>query len=71
MLLAMLGLGLQNPLIEATRIVWEGKSKKVRILYWRRDKGGSIQSSARHVKPRMKERGPPRKAKYYLVTDRD
>ena len=30
---------------------------------------GSIQSSARHVESCMKERGPSRKAKYYLVTD--
>ena len=30
---------------------------------------GSIQSSARHEESRMKERGPSRKAKYYLVTD--
>ena len=37
----------------------------MRKLNWR----GSIQSSARHVKSRMKERGPSRKAKYYLVTD--
>ena len=28
-----------------------------------------IQSSARHEKSRMNERGPSRKAKYYLVTD--
>ena len=30
---------------------------------------GSIQSSARHGKSRMKTGGPPPKAKYYLVTD--
>jgi len=30
---------------------------------------GSIRSSARHVKSRMKIGGPPPKAKYYLVTD--
>ncbi len=31
---------------------------------------GGIQSTTGHVKPCGKERGPPRKAKYYLVTDR-
>ena len=31
---------------------------------------GRIQSTARHVKPCRKRRGPPRKAKYYPVTDR-
>ena len=30
-----------------------------------------IQSSTRHEKSRMKERRPFRKAKYYLVTDRE
>ena len=33
MLLAILGLGLHNLLIESIRIVWKGKSKKVKILY--------------------------------------
>ena len=28
-----------------------------------------IPSSARPVKPGVKQRGPPRKAKYFLVTD--
>ena len=31
---------------------------------------GRIQSTAGHVKPGRKIRGPPRKAKYYPVTDR-
>ena len=30
-----------------------------------------IPSSARHVKPGVNSRGPPRKAKYYLTTDSD
>ena len=30
---------------------------------------GRIQSTTRHVKPCGNERGPPRKAKYSLVTD--
>ena len=53
------------------RITWEGKSKKVKILYQRQSGDGSIQSSTRHEKSRMKKWGPPHKAKYYLVTDRD
>ena len=40
-------------------------------VYERRVKVSRIQSSARHEESRMKERGPSRKAKYYLVTDRD
>ena len=40
-------------------------------VYERKVKVSRIQSSARHEKSRMKERGPSRKAKYYLVTDRD
>lgn len=35
----------------------------------RKVKTSGIQSSARHEKSRMNERGPSRKAKYYLVTD--
>ena len=38
-------------------------------VYERKVKVSRIQSSARHEKSRMKERGPSRKAKYYLVTD--
>ena len=34
-------------------------------------KRGSIQSSARHEKSRTNVRRPFRKAKYYLVTDRE
>ena len=40
-------------------------------VYEKRAEVSRIQSSARHEKSRMKERGPSRKAKYYLVTDRD
>ena len=35
----------------------------------RRVEVSGIQSSTRHEKSRMKERGPSRKVKYYLVTD--
>ena len=35
----------------------------------RKVRASGIQSSTRHEKSRMKERGPSRKAKYYLVTD--
>ncbi len=38
-------------------------------VYERKVKASGIQSSTRHEKSRMKERGPSRKAKYYLVTD--
>ena len=40
-------------------------------VYERKVKVSRIQSSARHEESRMKERGPSRKAKYYLVTDSD
>ena len=33
------------------------------------DGGGCIPSSMGHVKSRVNQRGPPRKAKYYCVTD--
>ena len=33
--------------------------------------GSEIQSSTGHVEPCVNERRPLRKAKYYLVTDRD
>ena len=35
----------------------------------RKVRTSGIQSSTRHEKSRMNERGPSRKAKYYLVTD--
>ena len=40
-------------------------------VYERKVKVSKFQSSARHEESRMKERGPSRKAKYYLVTDSD
>ena len=40
-------------------------------VYERKAKTSGIQSSTRHVESRMNKRGPSRKAKYYLVTDRD
>ena len=41
---------------------WKSSKRKI-------SKRGSIQSSARHEKSRMKMWGPSHKAKYYLVTD--
>ena len=38
-------------------------------VYERKVRASGIQSSTRHEKSRMNERGPSRKAKYYLVTD--
>ena len=38
-------------------------------VYERKVKVSEFQSSTRHEKSRMNERGPSRKAKYYLVTD--
>ena len=38
-------------------------------VYEKQTEVSRIQSSARHEKSRMKERGPSRKAKYYLMTD--
>ena len=40
-------------------------------VYERKVEISGIQSSTRHEKSRMNKRGPSRKAKYYLVTDRD
>ena len=67
-----MGFGLQHTIYKSSRNVLgkhtiEGESP----VYERRVKVSRIQSSARHEKSRMKERGPSRKAKYYLVTDRD
>ena len=49
---------LEKPTIEGESPVSE---RKVEV--------SGIQSSTRHEKSRMKERGPSRKAKYYLMTD--
>ena len=38
-------------------------------VYERKVEVSGFQSSTRHEKSRMNERGPSRKAKYYLVTD--
>ena len=67
-----MGFGLQYTIYNPSRSVLEkhtigGESP----VYERRVQVSRIQSSARHEKSRMKERGPSRKAKYYLVTDRD
>ena len=67
-----MGLGLQYTVCKFSRNVLgkhtiEGESP----VYEKRAEVSRIQSSARHEKSRMKERGPSRKAKYYLVTDRD
>ena len=67
-----MGFGLRYTIYNSSRNVLEehtieGESP----VYERRVKVSRIQSSARHEESRMKERGPSRKAKYYLVTDRD
>jgi hypothetical protein len=49
---------------------WEDLPKSVRATYTKRPKGSSIQSTTGHEKPCGNERGPPRKAKYYPLTDR-
>ena len=38
-------------------------------VYEKQAEVSRFQSSTRHEKSRMNERGPSRKAKYYLVTD--
>ena len=53
--------------IDLGRSTKEGESP----VYENREKARYIRSSARHEKSRMKERRPFRKAKYYLVTDRE
>ena len=65
-----MGLGLQYTINNSSRNVLgkhtiEGESP----VYERKVRTSGIQSSARHEKSRMNERGPSRKAKYYLVTD--
>ena len=67
-----MGFGLQCTIYKSSRNVLgkhtiDGESP----VYEKRAEVSRIQSSARHEKSRMKERGPSRKAKYYLVTDRD
>ena len=67
-----MGLGLQYTIYKSSRNVLEkhtieGESP----VYERQVEVSRIQSSARHEKSRMKERGPSRKAKYCLVTDSD
>ena len=65
-----MGLGLQYTICKFSRNVLgkhtiEGESP----VYERKVEVSGIQSSTRHEKSRMTERGPSRKAKYYLVTD--
>ena len=60
-----MGFGLRDTIYKSSRNVLgkhtiEGESP----VYERRVKVSRIQSSARHEKSRMKERGPSRKAKY-------
>ena len=67
-----MGFGLQHAIYKFSRSVLEkhtieGESP----VYEKRVKASSIQSSARHEKSRMNERGPSRKAKYFLVTNSD
>ena len=51
--------------------VWKDKPKKVTVLYAKSEEGRGHQSSTGHVKPGVKQGGPPPKAKYYLLTDRE
>ena len=65
-----MGFGPQQTINNSSRNVLEkhtigGESP----VYERKVEVRGIQSSTRHEKSRMKERGPSRKAKYYLVTD--
>ena len=67
-----MGLGLRYTICKFSRNVLgkhtiEGESP----VYERKVKVSGFQSSTRHEKSRMNKRGPSRKAKYYLVTDRD
>ena len=49
---------------------WESLPERVKASYLKAEDSGSIRSTTRHEKPCGNERGPPRKAKYSLVTDR-
>ena len=48
---------------------WESWSERVKTPYTNPEGSGRIQSSTKHVELCVNERGPPRKAKYSLVTD--
>ena len=48
---------------------WESRPERVKAPYTKTIGSSRIQSTTRHVEPCGKMRGPPRKAKYYLVTD--
>ena len=48
---------------------WESLPQRVKAPYMKTIGSGRIQSTARHEKPCGNARGPPRKPKYYLVTD--
>ena len=49
---------------------WESTPKRVKVSYMKHERRKSmIQSKTGHEKSCVNERGPSRKAKYYLVTD--
>ena len=66
----MLGFGPRRGIVIDSRMVLgkpagEGESPVREI----ESRPSGIQSRTRHEEPCLNERGPPRKAKYYLVTD--
>ena len=50
---------------------WESQPQRVKASYDNKVETGGIRSTAGHVKPCRKAGGPPPKAKYYPVTDRE
>ena len=70
MVRASWGFGLHKAREDGTERYWKDLSQNVRTVYVNIPEAGRIQSNTRHEKSCTKTRGPPRKAKYYSVTDR-
>ena len=66
----LLGLGLRHVTVIHSRNVLEKHTKGSESLVSEMNERTSrIQSTTRHEKSCWNKRGPPRKAKYYLMTD--
>ena len=65
------GYGPHNEAKELSEWFWESQPKRVKASYDNNAETGGIRSTAGHVKPCRKAGGPPPKAKYYPVTDRE
>ena len=60
----------QIPRKSVVEVFWESTPKRVKVSYTKHEiRKSMIQSKTGHEKSCVNERGPSRKAKYYLVTD--